>query len=260
MATFGVEWSHEDDPLRAIFAALELHTMAGRRNLAMGAGIGTDLVYRTGQSSPSLGPIEISGSVIDLATRLQLEAAAGQTMATDSTYRQTRHALTFAPTPTMFKFRQRVATAHLVVGRRDPIVPTSGLSGLNAAMIGRDRELAAIQSALAQLLHGEGQIIFVSGDAGVGKSRLITEVRQKVFDSVPTSDPRNPISLTAEVQHGILWLEGRCLELSKSSSYQPIVDMLHTLVGWQDDDSANERAETFGRVSAQTIAIWGLKR
>jgi ATP-dependent Clp protease ATP-binding subunit ClpA len=75
--------------------------------------------------------------------------------------------------------------------------------GLQAKLIGRDRECAELQGAFGRALQGRGQMVSLIGEAGVGKSRLIAELRQVAL--VPDAGGTVP-----------LWLEGRCLELGEA--------------------------------------------
>ena len=102
-----------------------------------------------------------------------------------------------------------------------------GIEGLRAKLVGRDEEFAKLKEALAQVLEGRGQMVTLIGEAGVGKSRLVAELKQ--------------IALTpAGGQAAPLWLEGRCLELGTAASYAPFIDILRVFFAWgaQDDDRA----------------------
>src|SRR5262249_9114755 len=74
--------------------------------------------------------------------------------------------------------------------------------------IGRDTELAAMESALDRVLGGEGHIISVSGEAGIGKSRLLLEMRRKLEEK------------------RIVVLSGRCEPDRRSISYMPFIEAL----------------------------------
>ncbi|MCB0159333.1 MAG: AAA family ATPase, partial [Caldilineaceae bacterium] len=99
-----------------------------------------------------------------------------------------------------------------------------GIRGLHAAMIGRDAELAVLMDAFAAVQQGAGQAVFVTGDAGVGKSRLVAEFRAALAQ--------------AGAPAGVLWLEGRCLEMSTAAGYWPFRAMLRDYFGWQFEESA----------------------
>jgi hypothetical protein len=104
--------------------------------------------------------------------------------------------------------------------------------GLRLPLVGRDREMARFERALERLVAGHGGVVLVSGDVGIGKSRLVAEVRRRA----PTGDPR--------------WLEGRALASAKTESYRPVIEVLRAAVGITVHDGAGEGlARLAGRVA-----------
>ena len=61
-------------------------------------------------------------------------------------------------------------------------MPTRGIEGLYSPMVGRDRDLHTLQAKVQELTDGRGQIVSVMGEAGLGKSRLVSELRKWVLD------------------------------------------------------------------------------
>ena len=104
-----------------------------------------------------------------------------------------------------------------------PLRKTRGIPELQSRLIGRAAEMAVLEHAVAGLGVGAGQVLLLTGEAGIGKSRLVTEAR------------------TRRQQHN-LWLEGRCLEMTEATSYGPFLDALRGYFGWQLD--ADEAAQT----------------
>ncbi len=86
---------------------------------------------------------------------------------------------------------------------------THGGEGLRAGLVGREGEMRKLRAALAELWRGQGGVVWLTGDAGVGKSRLVEELAEL------TSDTRRS-----------LWLEGRCLEMIQAAAYAPFVGLL----------------------------------
>jgi len=93
-----------------------------------------------------------------------------------------------------------------------------GIAGLESPLVGREAELAALEEALKQLQAGVGGIVTVVGEAGIGKSRLVAELRKAAAPS------------------GVRWVEGRCLSYGESIAYLPWVEALHGLVGMSVED------------------------
>jgi tetratricopeptide (TPR) repeat protein len=113
-----------------------------------------------------------------------------------------------------------------------------GIEGLRAELIGRDQELARLQEALAEVQRGRGQMVTLIGEAGVGKSRLVAELKQLA---------RSPNLHASSLPHGrgpdLLWLEGRCLELGMSASYWLFVDLFRAYFGFAPEAEERQRAE-----------------
>jgi len=92
-------------------------------------------------------------------------------------------------------------------------------ASVGAPLVGRDDELATIRKCIERLLAGVGGVVSVSGDAGLGKSRLMAEVRRHV-----ATQP-------------LRWLEGRGLSFGQTTSYWPFLELIRAAVGITEDDS-----------------------
>lgn len=183
MAVWGVERSSEDDPERAVRAALEMQTVladfqqgsAALLNLRQGLNTGPVVLSRVGATAEYTA----IGDTVNVASRLQAAAEAGAILISQDTYRQVRGL-----------FEVRALEPLTVKGKRDPLQvyqvysarPRAfrrggrGVEGIETRMVGRDAELAALQAAYRQVRSGGAcQIATIVGDVGVGKSRLLYE-------------------------------------------------------------------------------------
>src|SRR5439155_24232046 len=95
---------------------------------------------------------------------------------------------------------------------------TRGLEGVRARLVGMERDLDSASQALEALGAGAGGILFVTGEPGIGKTRLIAELREQ-FES-----------RSAEEARGV-WLEGRCASYAESIPYFPFRDLLRSWLG-----------------------------
>jgi tetratricopeptide (TPR) repeat protein len=114
-----------------------------------------------------------------------------------------------------------------------------GIEGLRASLIGRDHELEQLVAALDEVRAGRGQIACVIGEAGVGKSRLIAELKERALmggGRGPAPSPDEAGRMPAPPRTPPLWLEGRCLDIGMTVSYWPFLDMLRAYAGFTPDD------------------------
>jgi adenylate cyclase len=189
MAVFGAPRAHEDDPERALHAALELHERAGAlsqrwerrlgRSLALHVGVNTGPVVAGTIGATSGGAYAVTGDTVNTAARLQSAAGAGETLVSPTTFHLSQHAFLLEPVGEVpMKGKARPLPVYRLTGRRDTRGSGRGLEalGLVAPMVGRDEELERMVGAFDRMLEGRAQVVSVIGEAGVGKSRLLREL------------------------------------------------------------------------------------
>jgi predicted ATPase/class 3 adenylate cyclase len=231
LGVLGATQIHESDPELAIRAAIEIQREAKGLGLNATAGINTGQVYFSGADSEGHRRPTPVGTVIDLAVRLTGKAQAGQILVGESTYRLARRAFEFAPLVLDIEGTEEPMAAYQVERLLPRPKKARGIEGLRAELIGRDGELAQLGEAFAQVLQGQGQMVSLIGEAGVGKSRLVAELREAAL--APSDDRPIP-----------LWLEGRCLELGTPTSYAPFIDMLREYLAWRPEEGGRRRRES----------------
>ncbi len=218
MALFGAPKAHEDDPVRAIKAAREIHDIVSSispkyekrigRPSSMHTGICTGLVV-TGDVNLEKGTHGVLGDTINTASRLSGLAKPGEIVVGPDTYHQAEGYFTYEPLePTIVKGKSEPVKPYKVLSPREDPTKTHRISGIRAELIGRKVEMAQLQEALQNLKQGRGAIFSIVGDAGTGKSRLIEEFRATI----------NP----EEVQ----WREGHAYAYSQNMPYFPVMDLL----------------------------------
>ena len=223
MAIFGVPKAHEDDPVRAVRAALELHHAVEAMNpeleariggpLALHSGINTGLVV-TGELQFDRGTAGPLGDTINLAARLMGEAGKGEIWVGPETRRLVARA-----------FDLEDLGERAIKGKAEP-VPVARVRGGPArpaavrsrAFVGRQEELGALLGAAERLRDGEPGVIAICGEAGTGKTRLIEEFRARLGD-------------------GVQWLEGRAYPYAENIPFFPLIDLLNRSWGIAEDDS-----------------------
>ena len=233
LAFFGAPVAHEDDPRRAVLAALEIQ--AGIQGsieeihhnyglpFALRIGINTGLVVVGAIGSDLRMEYTAIGDAINLAARMEQTAAPGTVQISADTYRLV------AP---FFEFE---ALGELEVkGKADPIktyrplvLKTSpghlrGLKGFSSPLIGRESQLSSLKQQLKQLNTGTGSFVAVMGEAGIGKSALIAEFKK------------------SEDLSGTIWLRGEAVSYARSISYYPWREIMRQSVDAQNDGSPSE--------------------
>jgi adenylate cyclase len=220
MATFGAPVAHEDDPERALRAALALHAAmpainrtwerrVGRR-LALHVGVNTGPVVAGALGAAADGAYAVTGDTVNTAARLQSAAPPGETLVSRATYLLTQHAFAFA---SMGELALKGKAEPVAVFRLLEAVATPrrrrGLEahGLAAPLVGRDAELAALVVAFDRAAAGEAEIVTVVGEAGVGKSRLLDEFLARLAATgrlAETTVRRTGGTITGERPYGVL--------------------------------------------------------
>lgn len=188
MAVFGAPVAHEDDPERAIRAAIVMHERMPALNrrweprvgepLALHVGINTGPVVAGTLGSTGSAAYAVTGDTVNTASRLQSAAQPGQTLVSDATHRLTQHAFAFEPLGELaVKGKADRVPAYQVVRVLDAPRSARGLEahGLAAPLIGRADELAQIFTAFDRAERGRAQVVSLVGEAGVGKTRLLSE-------------------------------------------------------------------------------------
>jgi adenylate cyclase len=188
MAVFGAPVAHEDDPERALRAALGMHERMEALNrrwerrfgrpLALHIGVNTGPVVAGTIGSASGGAYAVTGDTVNTASRLQSAAQPGQTLASAATYRLTQHAFAFEPAGELaLKGKAELVPVYRVLGALAAPRPARGLEshGLVAPLVGREDELGQMLAAFERMLRGRAQVVSLIGEAGVGKSRLLEE-------------------------------------------------------------------------------------
>jgi adenylate cyclase len=188
MAVFGAPVAHEDDPQRTLDTALEMLERVGGLADRWATRLGQRVTLHIGvHSGPvvagSLGAAAgaayaVTGDTVNTTARLLAAAVPGTVLVSEATYALTRHRFAFEP-------RGEIALR----GKSDPLVvyrlvgamaePRSGRGlaalGIAAPLVGREDELGQLNGAFDRMQRGRAQLVGLVGEAGTGKSRLITE-------------------------------------------------------------------------------------
>ena len=189
MAVFGAPVAHEDDPQRALGAALDMLDRAAvlseswERRLGqpvtLHVGVHTGPVVAGSLGGGASAAYAVTGDTVNTTSRLLSAAAAGTVLVSEATYALTRHQFDFESAGTLtLKGKAEPIVVHRLVGALAEPASARGLGalGLTAPLVGRAAELAQLEAAFDAMRAGRAQVVSVVGEAGTGKSRLIAEL------------------------------------------------------------------------------------
>ena len=228
MALFGVPKAHEDDPIRAVKAAREIHELVDAvspevearigQSISMHTGINTGIVV-TGEVDMERGTHGVVGSTINLASRLCNLAKPGEILIDIDTCRQVEgHFACEYLEETTVKGKADPVQVHKVLSQREKPVTIHRLSGLRADLVGRKVELAELSEAVENLQEGRGRIFSICGAAGTGKSRLVEEFKATLdFEQIQ-------------------WIEGHAYAYSQNIPYFPLIDLFNRILHIEEND------------------------
>ncbi|MGE5224473.1 MAG: tetratricopeptide repeat protein [Omnitrophica WOR_2 bacterium] len=189
MALFGAPIAHENNAELAVRAALDMHAdvealsknLKGQlgSELRVHIGLHTGLVIVGGIGTDFLMNYTAIGDTVNLAQRLEQAAPPGATLVSEAIFRQTRALFEFNPSPTLqLKGVSQPIKGYQVLGVLQKPGIVRGIEGLRAPMIGRDAEFSQLKQAVQSLVgHKKGQFVLLTGEAGIGKSRLTAEMK-----------------------------------------------------------------------------------
>ncbi len=271
LAFFGAPIAHEDDPERACRAGLEITAKAakyakeikerkGIEGFAVRVGINTGLVIVGEVGSDLRVAYTAIGDAINLAARMEQNAEPGTVLITEATHRLVAPLFeTQAMPPLVVKGKAEPVSTYRVLGAKAEVGKVRGIAGLESPLVGRDAEMATLREAAERLQAGVGGIVTIVGEAGLGKSRLVAEVRRECSGSAGCQPAaQGDADYQSAVRTEIRWVEGRCLSYGTSIAYLLWLDVLRGLLGVTAEDSPErvrdilwERAQTLCPDSAE---------
>ena len=229
MAVFGAPISHEDDSERALRSALAMRDRIEQQGRSWEERLGQPLELHIGINTGTVvaGPVgsdlrlnyTVMGDTVNVASRLQDMARPGQILVSRDTYRQTREAFTFAPVG-LVSVKGKQAPVDVFALERAKLHPgkARGLQDLAPSFVGRDDAVEQLRAAKEETRAGRGRLVVVTGEAGIGKSRLLAEWQSQLGDDA-------------------LWLEGRAFPHTTGPVYGPFLDLFRRYSGIRDEDS-----------------------
>ena len=245
LAFFGAPIAHEDDPYRAVRAALDI--LEGIRpyceevrarygfDLSVRVGINTGLVVVGEVGSDLRVEYTAMGDAVNVAARMEQTAEPGTVQISASTYKSVSALFDFeALGEVELKGKAEPVRAYRVKGRLAGAVPVRGIEGLRSPLVGRDHEMHTLQACIADLMAGRGQVISVVADAGVGKSRLVAELREWAATAYPA----------------LQWHEGRSYSYETAKPYAPFTVLFSSMPGIGPENEEGDREQAYAGLRA----------
>jgi class 3 adenylate cyclase/tetratricopeptide (TPR) repeat protein len=230
LAFFGAPITHEDDPQRAVLAALEIQEgitpyaedIRLRHGLEFGlrVGINTGLVVVGEIGSDLRMEYTAIGDAINLAARMEQTAQVGTIQISSETYKLVAPFFEVQSLGGVeVKGKSEPVQTYRVLGQKAAPGRLRGLEGMNSQLVGRDEQLALLHRGLRRLEKGAGSFVAIIGEAGLGKSTLIAELNRSHEDV------------------RCRWLRGDALSYTRSVSYFPWKQILHQSMDTRATDS-----------------------
>ncbi|HEY1409686.1 MAG TPA: adenylate/guanylate cyclase domain-containing protein [Promineifilum sp.] len=242
LAFFGAPLAHEDDPQRAILAGLGIVTRIrgfARQfekdyglSFAVRVGINTGpaVVGEIGTTSAQSGEYTAMGDAINLAARMEQTAVAGTVQISADTYKLVAPLFdVWDLGKVAVKGKDEPVQAYRVLGLEPQPGRWRGLDGPRTPIVGRERELERVRELLHGLKQQHSGICYLIGEAGLGKSRLIAELRHYWRDNLSNrEDGRNPMLRD--------WSEFVAMSYGASQPYDILRRQLRTFCGIREND------------------------
>ncbi|HMQ51802.1 MAG TPA: adenylate/guanylate cyclase domain-containing protein [Anaerolineae bacterium] len=249
MALFGAPTAHENDPELALRAALSMMQRLEKFNqnppiplpkpLGIHMGINTGTVIAGMVGTERKRSYTVMGDAVNIAARLEAASLTGEILVNEDTYNLTHRLFVFEERdPLKVKGKAEPLKIYQLKGARDLNQIQRGLTDMEAPLIGREHEVEVMLAAYRRLYQGKGGIVAVTGDAGLGKSRLIAEVMHEVRRA-EVEGRLESLWLFAEAKRYLdrldggklpesLWLFGRGLAYRQSFANRLFVDILYS--------------------------------
>jgi len=230
LALFGAPTAHEDDAERAVRCALAMQVAfrpvaeeAGEHwkvDLAVRIGVNTGEAISGAWDVEGRRDYSATGDVVNTAARLQSAADPGGVIVGQETMHLARRAVLFGPRRDLtLKGKATAFPAYPVLGLREQVAERWEVRGQRAPLLGRDRELAQLMDIWARVQEGEGRLVSLVAEAGVGKSRLVAEAVERM-------------SAVA----GTVVARGRCLSYGQQLSLHLVTDLVRNLCQVREGD------------------------
>ena len=249
VAVFGIPRTRDDDPERAVRAALAVRDLLARhssRELRVQAAVVTgEALVRPGGGGR--GRQRVTGDPVGAAARLQETVPAGAVLVSEATRRATERAIAYGPArPARAGTGEPLTAWPALAPRAGPASPSRRFPPL----VARDRELDTLLAAAARARAGGGPaLVTIVGAAGIGKSRLLAELADLLAAGAPHASPR-----------AVAWRQGRALPYGDGPTFGALAEAVKAEAGILESDGAELAGRRLvaaaGAVADPVTAAW----
>jgi class 3 adenylate cyclase/tetratricopeptide (TPR) repeat protein len=247
MALFGAPVAHEDHAQRACHASLAIQEAVTAYGQRIGKAHGQDFQMRIGLNSGQVivGAIgddlrmdyTAVGDTSNLAARMESMAEPGSILVSDNTHKLVGYFFEFDPLGKIqIKGKDQPQEAHKLIRATDVAtrIEASLVKGLTE-LVGRRPEMDILHTAWQKVKSGEGRVVDVVGEAGVGKSRLIYEFQQTIGKEAT-------------------FLTGVCIQYGRSINFLPLIDVVKAAFGIKEGMSEQEVQQRIEETATESLA------
>jgi len=232
LALFGAPNALEDAPQRALRSAISIHREISKFNdqkkqkfpIKMRIGLNTGPVIVGTLGSDIRVEFKAVGDTVNLASRMESIAEPGTTYVTRNTFQLAEGLFEFEVLgKKKIKGKTELIPVYKLLGDKGDIYrPRLGSERMIfSKMVGRDELLNRLELQVLKAVNGMGSIVNIIGEAGIGKSRLLAELKKR------------------DVMNRVVFLEGRAISIGRNLSFYPIIDLLKLWAQIRDDDDKN---------------------
>lgn len=226
LAFFGAPVAHEDDPERAVRCGLDMvraidelaaaQHVSGAGDLRVRVGINTGPVVVGVVGTETANEYTAMGDAVNVAARMQGLARPGSVLITAATHRFVSQLVDSVDVGLLdLKGKADAVQAYEITALKAGATQTRGLLGVRTPMVGRDAQLARLEEVFGVVRARQGRVACILGEPGIGKSRLLAELRASV----------------ERTDGSVRWIEGRCLTYGETMPYHLVLDLVRSMIG-----------------------------
>ncbi len=260
MVLFGAPKAHEDDPARAVRAALAIQNAMHGLNSIMREKVGRACKISIGINTGSvvwgeLGPkgktaLTVIGDTVNLAARLEDFAVGGQIIVSEAVYHRTKDFFEYeAIDPIAVRGKSGLISAYVPLQLRRKVQRRHDQTETNIPFVGREQKMDLLHAYWSRAGAGFSQIVLLTGEAGLGKTRLVTEFI-KSMDLY--NHEKRPLILRARHKS------------NAGHEYRPLADLIGQFFGMAENDTGvirrrkiEDRAQVLGITSNKFLSLIG---